>query len=98
MSTKTTKKLKDEETIIVLELTPREAAAIHSLVWCADWSDKGDYGKECRDISLELDVLHPSFDHHVAYVADKNGIAVCGSFWLIDEENEDENIHSYSGA
>jgi hypothetical protein len=88
---------KDTTPTIILELTPREAAAIHSLVWCSDWS-KGDYGKECRDIAFELDGVQPSFNHHVAYVADENGIAIGSSFWLVDEANEDENLHSYSGA
>jgi len=82
---------------IILELTPREAAAIRGLTWCANWN-KGDYGSECYAIAMALDDVLGDFKHHEGLVADETGILRGGSFWLIDEANEDENLHPYSGA
>ena len=82
---------------IILELTPREAAAINSLIWCANWN-KGDYGSECYAIAMALEDVFDDFKQHDAFVADHCGIAVGGSFWLINEDHNDENLHPYSGA
>ena len=97
MSTKTTKKLKDEETIIVLELKPREAAVIFDFVLTVSLN-KGDFSKECREIKEALEDVGHEFSDIFAYMSDKNGIVESESFWFVDEANEDENLHSYSGA
>lgn len=88
---------KDNTPTIILELTPREAAAIHSLVWSACWN-KGDYGSECREIGEALKDVLPEFKHLCPILVDYRGIMDGGSFWLIEEENDNENLHSYSGA
>ena len=88
---------KDNTPTIILELTPREAAAIYTMAWTANW-DKGNYGAECREIAEALEDVCHKFPNICAYMSDESGIVRGGSFWFIDEANDDENLHSYSGA
>ena len=88
---------KDDTPTIILELTPREAAVIYTMAWSANW-DKGDYGSECREIAEALEDVGHEIPNFGAYISDEKGILRGASFWFIDEANEDENLHPYSGA
>ena len=75
---------KKDDTTIVLELTPREAAVIYEVFYTSD-NQRGDFGKECREIKEALNDVFNSFAHITAVMCDNMGAVDGESFWFVDE-------------
>lgn len=79
-----------EGTTIVLELTPREAAAVQEMALMYNWH-RGDYSKETRAVYDALESVRAgSFDQHRAVTKTEFGSVDLGLLWI--EENEDWTI------
>ena len=79
-----------EQTTIILELTPREAAVVQEMALMYNW-ERGEYRDEVQGIFRALDDVRHEFNQHKTVTMTSFGEAETGLWWI--EETDDEYPH-----
>ena len=74
-----------EQTTIILELTPREAAAIEEMALMCSW-ENGSYKEEVCSIYRALESVRHEFSEHRTVTKTKFGEVDTGLWWIDDND------------